>query len=178
MDVGILVLRLLVGALLLAHAAQKSFGWFSGRGATAMGEAFHGLGLRPGKPMVILASITETVAAVLLILGLFTPLGAAIAAATMGVAGLTMHRAARKFWNAGGGGEYPYVLAVLALILGFTGAGAYSIDRALSSLSPALSFLSEPSIPIGIAVILIALIGVVPFAILLVRARREVPAKS
>jgi putative oxidoreductase len=65
---------------------------------------------------------------VLLVLGLGTPLGAAIAAATMLVAGVAMTTKAGYSWNSAGGGEYPLVLAMLTAALAFTGAGAWSLN--------------------------------------------------
>lgn len=136
MHEGILLLRVLLGLVLIVHAAQKSLGWFQGLGLNTMAGAFEQLGLRPGRPMVLMASITETAAGVSLLLGLFTPLGAAAAAGTMAVAGVTSQLSAGSFWNARKGGEYPYVLAVLAIVLAFTGAGAWSLDAGLTGMFP------------------------------------------
>lgn len=132
MDEGILLLRVLLGLVLLGlvllvHAAQKSLAWFQGLGLTVMAGAFESLGLRPGRPMVLVASTTEVLAGLCLLLGLLTPLGAAAAAGTTAVAGATSQLSAGSFWNAQKGGEYPYVLAVAALVLAFTGAGAWSV---------------------------------------------------
>lgn len=88
MSEGILFLRLVLGLVLLAHAGQKTFGWFQGRGLSTMAEAFSSLGLQPGRVFVIVASVTEVLAAVSLLLGLLVPLGAAAATGAMLVAGL------------------------------------------------------------------------------------------
>ncbi|MEX5297566.1 DoxX family membrane protein [Kocuria sp. CPCC 205292] len=88
MDEGILLLRVLLGLVLLVHAVQKSLGWFQGLGLTVMAGAFESLGLRPGRPMVLMASITEALAAVSLLLGRLTPLGAAAAFLLAAVAAL------------------------------------------------------------------------------------------
>jgi putative oxidoreductase len=141
MNEGILLLRVLLGLILLVHAAQKSLGWFQGLGLGVMAGAFESLGLRPGRPMVLLASITEALAGFLLLLGLATPLAAAAAAGTMAVAGATSQLSAGSFWNAQKGGEYPYVLAVSAIVLAFTGAGAWSLDAQLAQALPDLSAL-------------------------------------
>ena len=138
MDEGLLLLRLLIGAVLLAHAAQKSLGWFQGQGLEVMSGVFESLGLRPGRVMVRTASITEALAGLSLLLGLFLPLGAAATAGTMAVAGTVSQLKAGSFWNARGGGEYPFVLAAAAAGLAFTGAGAFSADAWLADRFPGL----------------------------------------
>ena len=170
MHEGILLLRLLLGLVLIVHAAQKSLGWFQGLGLTTMAGAFEQLGLRPGRPMVLLASTTETLAAVSLLLGLFTPLGAAAAAGTMAVAGATSQLSAGSFWNARKGGEYPYVLAVLGIVLAFTGAGTWSLDSWLISTYPqAAPFLSGTAV--GLAVVVLAGVTAAVFLTVVLRRR-------
>lgn len=155
MHEGILLLRLLLGLVLIVHAAQKSLGWFQGLGLATMAGAFEQLGLRPGRPMVLMASITEALAAISLLFGLLTPLGAAAAAGTMAVAGATSQLSAGSFWNARKGGEYPYVLAVLAIVLAFTGAGAWSLDARLGRMYPQVEpFLGGTGV--AVAVVLLA----------------------
>lgn len=132
LDTGLLLLRLLIGFVLFAHATQKLAGWFNGPGPERAAVIFEALGQVPGRPMALLAATCELAAAVLLVLGLGTPLGAAIAAGTMFVAGVAMTTKAGNSWNSAGGGEYPLVLAVLAAALAFTGAGAWSLDTSLS----------------------------------------------
>lgn len=116
----------------------------------------------------------ELTAALLLGLGLATPLGAAIAAGTMTVAGAAMSLLNRAFWNSAGGGEYPFVLAAAALCLGFTGPGAYSADAALA-LWPADAI---PGALAGPVVVVIAVVAAVPpvLATRRVQVRRAVPA--
>ena len=133
MDLGLLILRLALAAILYMHATQKTLGWFSGSGLDRMTEVFHGLGQRPGRHMVRLAAACEVSAAALLTLGLITPLGAAILAGTMTVAGGSQTIAKGTVWNALGGGEYPLVLATFAIVLGFAGPGRWSIDDAIGA---------------------------------------------
>ena len=130
-DIGMLLLRALIGFVLFAHATQKLRGWFSGPGLEKASSIFEALGQFPGRQMALLAAVCELAAAVLLLLGLGTPLGAAIAAGTMLVAGVAMTVKAGSPWNSGGGGEYPLVLAGVAIGIAFTGAGAWSIDALL-----------------------------------------------
>ena len=167
MDIGILLLRLLLAAVLFAHATQKSIGWFQGNGLAKQSGLFEALGLKPGRVMVLMASVAELAAAALLALGLLTPLGALIAAGTMLVAGLTMHLTSGKFWNVAAGGEYPYVLALLALALAFTGPGAYSVDASIDT--GLLELAHTPPSWVGVVVLVAAVVAALPFVAVLRR---------
>lgn len=162
MNTGLLIVRLLLGSVLLAHSGQKMMGWFQGPGLDASSKIFEALGHRPGRVMVTVAATCELVAALSLLLGLATPVGVAMASGTLLVAGVSQTVRAGKAWNALGGGEYPLVLAVLALALGFTGPGAWAIDRALFDDFPTY---------IGIGVVAIAVLAATPPCL---RARREI----
>lgn len=129
-DVTLALARWLLVVVLFVHGTQKSLGWFRGPGLRASEGIFAALGQRPARPMVLLASTCEIAAAVLLAVGLATPLACAMAAGTLFVAAGSQTLVARAFANAKGGGEYPAALAVLALALA-PAAGAISIDRAL-----------------------------------------------
>lgn len=133
MDLGLLLLRLVLAAILYMHATQKLLGWFSGPGLDRQAQAFHKLGHRPGRLMVLLASACELAGSALVALGLITPLGAAMLAGTMMVAGGTLTLVNGTFWNVQGGGEYPLVLAAFAVVLGFAGPGRWSIDNAIGA---------------------------------------------
>jgi putative oxidoreductase len=133
MDLGLLLLRLALAAILYMHATQKMFGWFSGPGLDRAGRLFDSLGQRPGRQMARLAAACEVAGSVLVAAGLVTPLGAAILAGTMAVAGGALTMTKGTFWNALGGGEYPFMLGAFALVIGFTGPGAWSLDSALAA---------------------------------------------
>ncbi|MFJ4772077.1 DoxX family protein [Streptomyces uncialis] len=137
MEIGLLVLRLLLGGLLFGHAAQKLFGWFRGHGPDGTGAVFETWGFRPGKPLVVLAALCELIAAASMVTGLLTPLGAAIALGTMLVAGSVS--VSKGLWAQSGGYELPLVYGGLAVGLGFTGPGEWSLDHAfgLTELSGA-----------------------------------------
>ncbi len=80
MDLGLLILRFVVGLTLAAHGAQKLFGWFGGYGLDGTGQFMETLGFHPGRRHAALAGLTEAGGGVLLALGLLTPLGAALVA--------------------------------------------------------------------------------------------------
>ena len=133
MELGLLILRLVVGLTLVAHGAQKLFGWFGGYGLDGTGGFMETLGFHPGRRHAALAGLAEAGGGLSLALGLLTPLGAALVASVMLVATITVHLR-NGFFAAGGGYEYNLLLAAAALSLAFTGPGAVSIDALLGYL--------------------------------------------
>jgi putative oxidoreductase len=130
-DLGILLLRLVVGGLLIGHGTQKLFGWFGGAGPDAMGDMFRTLGYRRGRDMARLAGATETAAGALFVLGFLTPLAAAAVIGIMLNAIVVVH-GDRGPWINAGGWEYNAVLAAVAAMLAFAGPGMVSLDRGLA----------------------------------------------
>jgi putative oxidoreductase len=134
LDLGLLVLRLIVGALLFGHGAQKLLGWFGGPGfAQATGFFGAHLRLRPAPLWTLLGSLSEVGGGLLLAAGLLWPLGPVAIVASMLMA-TTVHWP--KFWAQDGGIELPLLLLIASLGLGLTGPGAYALDRALSLQLP------------------------------------------
>jgi putative oxidoreductase len=128
-DAALLILRLDLGLILLAHGVQKLFGWFGGGGLGATAEVFDQLGFRPGKVSAILAGLGEAGGGLLIALGLLTPLGGAAVAATMLVAG-SVHASA-GFFEMNGGFEYPMALGIFAIGVTIAGPGSLSLDAAM-----------------------------------------------
>jgi putative oxidoreductase len=145
-DVGLLLLRVLLAALLAGHGVQKALGWFHGAGITASGALFETWGFRPGRPMVVMAAGCEIVAAVLLLLGLATPLAGAITVGTMAVAAAP--NVANGLWALRGGYELPLVYGALGAGLALTGAGSYSLDRVLGL--PTTAWIGVPAVALGL----------------------------
>jgi putative oxidoreductase len=129
MEVGLLVLRVVVGALLAGHGAQKLFGWFGGAGPDGTGGMFESLGLRPGRAMALAAGLAELTGGMLFALGLLTPLAGALLIAVMLCAIATVHWP-NGVWNTQNGFEYPLVLAAVAFAVTAVGAGDLSLDHA------------------------------------------------
>ncbi|NCY16098.1 MAG: DoxX family protein [Actinobacteria bacterium] len=129
LDLGLTILRVVVGVTLAMHGLNKIFG-----GGKIPGTAgwFESMGVRPGLLNAWMAALTEIGSGALLALGLLTPLAAGGMLAIMVVAGITAHRGNGFFiFNAGGGYEYVLVLGAVALCLGATGAGKWSLDSVL-----------------------------------------------
>jgi putative oxidoreductase len=130
MDLGLLILRVVVGLTLAAHGSQKLFGWFGGHGLAGTGSFLEQLGFRPGKLQAFLSGSAEAGGGLLLAAGLFTPLAAAAVVAVMFVAIVSVGLA-KGFFAQNGGFEYPMVLATIATAVAFAGPGSLSLDRAL-----------------------------------------------
>ena len=128
-DLGLLALRVGVGGALVAHGAQKLFGWFGGGGLDQTAAVFEQLGFRPGKLNAIAAGLGEAGGGALLVVGLGTPGASAAVAGTMIVAS-SMH-VDKGFFATKGGFEYPAVLGWSAAALALTGPGTLSLDHFL-----------------------------------------------
>ncbi len=129
MAAGLLMLRVVVGALLVGHGTQKLFGWFGGHGPRATGAFFELLGYRPGIVLAVVGGLAEAGGGIMLAAGLLTPFAAA---AVVGV----MLNAAESLrengpWVINGGWEYTVVLATVAASLALTGPGSLSLDHLL-----------------------------------------------
>jgi putative oxidoreductase len=128
-DAGLLVLRVAIGIVMVAHGYNHIFG-----GGRIKGTAgwFESLGMKPGILHAWTASITELGAGLMLILGLFTPLAAAGVVGTMLVALITNHlRNGFFIFRPGEGYEYVLTLILVAIAIGAVGAGGWSVDRAI-----------------------------------------------
>lgn len=130
MAYGLFFLRAVVGLTLFAHGAQKLFGWFGGHGLNGTAGFFEQLGFRPGRLFAVTAAATELTSGVLLALGLLSPIASALMISVMVVAMGSVHWKNGLF-AATNGIEVPFLYAVGALALGFTGPGAFSLDAVL-----------------------------------------------
>lgn len=150
MEMGVLLLRLSFGAAIAAHGSQKLFGAFGGYGLKGTGAFFESLGFRPGMLFAVMAGCSELVGGLLLAMGLFTPIGAALVLATMIVAMASVHLK-NGFFAANNGIELPFLYTAAALSIIVTGGGAYSFDAWLGS-----KFLAEPYVVGGLLLLAVA----------------------
>ncbi len=132
LDLGLLLLRLAVGALFIGHGLQKAFGLWGGPGLGGWEAELSDMGFRYADILTYVGAFGQIAAGVLLILGLFTPVAAAGALAYLvtGVLAEAMvaHEEARLSDFLTDGHEYNVFLtcAVAALVL--TGPGRYGFD--------------------------------------------------
>ena len=123
-DVGLLILRLVLGLTLAAHGFNKFFG-----GGRIPGTArwFESIGMKYGTFQAVVAATTEISAGLGLAAGLLTPIPAAGFVALMLVAAWTVHRH-NGFFIVKEGWEYNLILATAAVAIATLGAGRYSLD--------------------------------------------------
>lgn len=149
LNLGLLIIRVVVGVTLATHGLNKIFG-----GGKIAGTAgwFASMGMKMPKANAWIAALTEIGSGALLALGLLTPLAAAGMVAIMVVALITTHLKNGWFiFNPGGGIEYVVVLAAVGIGLACTGPGKWSIDHAAD--------INLCGVPRGLIIVLVAGIG-------------------
>jgi putative oxidoreductase len=123
-DLGLLILRLVLGLTLAAHGFNKFFGGGRIPGTAAW---FESIGMKYGRFQAVTAATTEISAGLGLAAGLLTPVPAAGFVALMFVAAWTVHRH-NGFFIVKDGWEYNLVLALSAVSVATIGPGQYSLD--------------------------------------------------
>jgi putative oxidoreductase len=126
MDLALFILRIVVGLLLAGHGAQKLFGWFKGPGLQGFSGWLASIGFRPPDLWAWIAGICEFGGGLLFALGLFSPLGSLLIAASMATAIAKVHWP--KIWATEGGIELPLTNLVVVIAVGIAGPGAASLD--------------------------------------------------
>jgi putative oxidoreductase len=126
---GLLVLRVIFGALMAGHGAQKLFGWFGGHGLQGPAGWMESMGMKPGKPWALLAGASEFGGGVLTLLGFLNPVGPLGSIGAMGMAAAKVHMG-KPIWVTSGGAELPVTNIAIALALGIAGPGKFSVDCA------------------------------------------------
>lgn len=124
MNLGLLIIRLVVGLLFMGHGAQKLFGWFGGYGLKGTGGWLESIGVKPGVLAALVAGLAELIGGALFAAGVFTPVGAALIIITMLVAIITVH-GKNGLWVTANGIEYNLVLIAIAVGVALIGPGAY-----------------------------------------------------
>jgi putative oxidoreductase len=126
-DGALLLVRLLLGVVLIAHGWQKVFTW--GLGGTA--QAFAGMGVPLAPVSATYAGVVELVGGALLVLGAGTAVVGVLVVLDMLGAALLVH-GANGVMVTGGGWELVGVIGALALVLAAVGAGRFSVDHAVA----------------------------------------------
>ncbi len=140
-DIGPTVLRVVLGAVLFAHGAQKLLGWFGGAGIAGTMGFLNGF-LHVPESLVYVVIVIEFFGGLGLIFGFLTRLGAFGIAIDMIVAAALVHVKTGFFMDWGGnqkgeGYEFHLLAIAMALTIVVYGAGAASVDGIIASRSPA-----------------------------------------
>jgi putative oxidoreductase len=136
-----IILRLVLGVVFFAHGAQKTLGWFGGPGFAGTMGAFTNYMHIPA-PLAFLAISAEFFGGLGLLFGFLTRIAAAGIAVNMLVATAILHRHFGFFMNwtgnqKGEGFEYHLLVLAMTAFLLIRGAGAFSLDRAITTTAPA-----------------------------------------
>ncbi|WP_018754894.1 DoxX family protein [Paenibacillus terrigena] len=126
LDVGILIIRLVIGLLFIGHGAQKLFGMFGGHGLRGTAGWLESIGMKPGMLMALMAGGGELVGGLLFASGVWLTIGAALIVITMLVSIITVH-GKNGLWITAGGYEYNLVLIAVAVGIALIGGGQYTL---------------------------------------------------
>ncbi len=127
---SLLFVRIALGIVLMAHGAQKLFGFAGGSGIDAFSSYLSTLNFSPPMLFAVLAAGTEFFGGALIIVGLLTRVASIGALITMLVAIVKVHPNA--FFTEHFGMEFPLVLALLSAALIIGGGGLWSLDWLVS----------------------------------------------
>lgn len=127
-DAALLVARLLLGVVLIAHGWQKVV--TNGIGATA--QAFTGMGVPAAPVSAAYAGVVELVGGALLLAGAGTVVVGVLVVLDMLGAALIVH-IGNGVMASDGGWELVGVIGAAALLLAAVGAGRYSVDHVLAT---------------------------------------------
>lgn len=125
-DLGLLLIRVMVGIVFMFYGSQKLFGLFGGHGIKGTGGWFESIGVKPGVPAAVLSGLGEFISGILFIIGLFLPLAAAIITIIMAGAIVKVH-GSKGFATGAGGYEYNLMLIVVAIGMALVGPGAFAL---------------------------------------------------
>jgi putative oxidoreductase len=149
-DIALLVLRVGIGSIFVAHGLQKAFGWWEGPGWEGWKGAMTYLGIRPPLFWASISLVAELGGGLALIAGLLVPLAAAGLVAQTIVLTKKVHWP-NGFWTTKGGIEFPIAFGVGAFAVQVLGPGAWSLDALLP-----VDVLYEPAVRwtvLGLAVV-------------------------
>lgn len=128
LNLGLFILRLVIGLTLAAHGVQKLFGWFEGSGFEKLVQGYQKQGYRPPWLWGIFVVLGEVGGGLSLALGFLTSLGAAGGFGVMVMAILKVHWK-NGFWNSKRGIEFPLSVLAACVAIGLAGPGSYSLDN-------------------------------------------------
>ncbi|MDN4505956.1 DoxX family protein [Dietzia maris] len=126
-DIGLLLARVLLGAVLIVHGGQKLFV----NGVDGTGAFFESVGVPAAQAAAAFAGAVELVGGILLVLGLLTQAVAVLVVVVMAGAYAYVHKAA-GIYAADGGWELVAVIGLAVAVFGLVGTGRYSLDALIA----------------------------------------------
>jgi putative oxidoreductase len=126
-DVALLIGRVALGVVLIAHGWQKFFTY----GIAGTTASFEQMGIPAAGAAAIFAAVVELVGGILLIVGLAVPLVGLLVAVNMIGALLFVH-APNGVFVGDGGYELVLVIGALGVVFAGLGAGGYALDRLIA----------------------------------------------
>jgi len=126
-DVALLLVRIVLAMVFIAHGGQKLFGWFGGKGLEGFTPAIVKMGMPP--VVATLVAIGEFFGGLGLLAGLLTRIAAFGPILSMAGAVALVHGKNGSFLPSGF--EYALALLILAVAILIAGPGHYSLDALL-----------------------------------------------
>lgn len=130
-DIGLLLIRVMIGVVFIYHGSQKLFGFFDGQGLAGFTSQLSQMQLPFPQYGAVLAASAEFFGGLAFILGAWTRIAAIPLATTMFVATFFVHRHAFSIQNHGM--EYALTLGVIIVAIGLMGPGRISLGRFITS---------------------------------------------
>ena len=125
-EIGLLILRVMIGVVFIGHGAQKLFGWFGGPGLTKYASgAEERMHIYPGWFWAWVNALAEFVGGLFMVLGFLTPVVSALLICVMIMAIIKVHWP-KGFFTTNGGYEFNLTLIAAALTIACSGPGAYA----------------------------------------------------
>jgi putative oxidoreductase len=132
-NLALLVLRAVTGIIMMMHGWQKVFQY----GFAGVSQGFAGMGIPMAGIVGPFIALLELIGGIALIIGVLTPVFAALLAADMVGAIVLVHLSKGFFLPEGY--EFAFALLGACAALALAGAGRYSVDGALAGRRPSRS---------------------------------------